>query len=317
MRNPQSVDFLKWLVLLLIASAMTVTLILMCLAGDLGWAGPVTGFTSTSMPSLTLLPTRTSPPTATQSPTPTPTPTRVATAAATHNHTSAPTRTSTTASTPTPTLTSTRTSVPTYTPAHTPTWTPTVTYTPSSTSTATPLPWLEIINRGDGYAITVPGAWQSLTSAQDPDAISALLADQSPDLAQALDSATQSGLLTHISFIAVDAESNSLVMVLVGKPLLPLPVGILLNFLMGQLGELEGYTALDTSVRQVSAVTAALTEFTLNVGAGADLVKQRGLQLFVPARQATFVVILVSDEAQFDVVRPVFEEILDSFRLLS
>jgi hypothetical protein len=105
--------------------------------------------------------------------------------------------------------------------------------------------------------------------------------------------------------------------VLVGKPLPPLPVGVLLNSLMGRLGDLKGYTALDTNMQQVSGVTAALTEFTFNVGTGDDSIGQRGVQLFVPARQATFVVILVSDEMQFEGIRPIFDEILDSFRLLS
>jgi hypothetical protein len=152
---------------------------------------------------------------------------------------------------------------------------------------------------------------------QNPDAISGFLAGQSPDLAQTLDSAIQSGLLTSLSLIAVNAESDAMVMVLVGKPLPPLPVGVLLNGLMGRLGALKGYTALDANLRQVSGVSAAQTEFTYNVVDGENSIGQRGVQLFVPARQATFVVILVGEEAKFESVRPVFDRILDSFRLLN
>jgi hypothetical protein len=152
---------------------------------------------------------------------------------------------------------------------------------------------------------------------QNPDAISDLLADQSPDLAQTLDSAIQSGVLTRISLIAVNAQSDAMLMVLVGKPLPPLPVGVLLNGLMGRLGDLKGYTALDANLRQVSGVRAAQTEFTFNVVEGETSIGQRGIQLFVPARPATFVVILVSEEASFESIRPVFDRILDSFRLLS
>jgi hypothetical protein len=143
-----------------------------------------------------------------------------------------------------------------------------------------------------------------------------LLAARSPDLAQALDDAIESGLLKSVSLVAMDEEGKASVVVLVGKALPPLPVGVLLNSLMGQLGGVQGYTALNTSLRRVSGVTGTLTEFRLNLDGDDSSANQRGLQLFVPTRQATYVVLLVSNEDGYPGVRAVFDDVLDSFRLL-
>lgn len=315
MSNPQLVDFLRWFFLLVLALATTAAIILALTQGP-GLAVPMLVSTSTPTQTHTPIPTRTSTPTRTptrtQTPTATYTPTHTPTPTPTFTATPSPTPTRT----PTPTPTSTSTPTPTSTATRTPTRTPTVTRTPTPTPTPTLPPWIEILDRGDGYAITIPGSWQSLTSENDPDDISELLATRSPDLAQALDDAVQSGLLTSISLVAIDEEQNAAVVVLVGKPLPPLPVGVLLNSLMGQLGTVQGYTALNTSLRQVSGVTAAVTDFRLNLDRGDNPTDQRGLQLFVPARQATYVVFLVSDEVEYPGVRAIFDDILDSFRLL-
>ncbi len=313
MRNSRFVDFLKWFALMLFAVATSATLIW------LAWARGTE--LATSAIAFIVTPTPTGTPTATLTLTPSATPLPTSTPTSTPSSTPTPSPTSTRTPTPTPTYTSTSTHTPTatYTPTRTPTSTPLPTRTPTHTPTPQPPAWIEIINRTDGYAITIPGAWQSLTSAQDPGAISDLLAAQSPDLAQALDSAFRSGLLTSLSLMAIDGqpESGAVVGVLIGQPLPALPVGVLLNSVMGRLGELEGYTALETKARRVSGVTAALSEFTFSADGDTGAIRQRGLQLFVPARQATYVVILLGDEVQYDDLRPIFDEILDSFRLLN
>ena len=194
---------------------------------------------------------------------------------------------------------------------------PTQTRTPTHTPTPTTPAWIEVINPEDGYAMMIPGGWQGVAAPQDSDFISSLLAAQSPGLARALEVAINSGLLTHVSFIAVDPDSGATAVVLVGRALPALPVNMLLRGLLGRFGVLEGYSVLDTRHLQVSGVTAALTEFTLDLGEGDISTRQHGLQLFVPARKATFVVILTGSQMQFGDLQPTFEDILNSFRLLS
>jgi hypothetical protein len=142
-----------------------------------------------------------------------------------------------------------------------------------------------------------------------------MLAAISPDLAYALDQSIQSGLLTGVSFMAVDPDSGATAVVLTGTALPRLPVGILLTGVMGQLGELSGYQVIDSERRQVSGVASALTEFTFAAETGQYPMQQHGWQLFVPADQATYLLILASDESQFDDVQPIFNQILEGFQL--